>query len=666
MGQKIHPIGLRLGYSRKWKSNWFFDSKNYPLFLHLNFNIENFFKGFLYYYPKKTLLINSQIIKLPSNKLFIFIFFYRLRKKRIKKKYIRFWKIKKWKNNLKKKLIDKKKAFLNENIYNFKNNKFHLKNIIINFFNKKNLIIYKKKKIKNFFIIKVILFLKNIINIFKLLLLLKKKKLKKLKILKFKIYYKLKYIFILNILINLKIKNILLKNNIIFYWIFKLYNILNKRQYLYNSLIFNFYLKNKIKKRILKIKKNKILLNKKKIKFLIKQNNLIFKILDKKIFNKYYIKYLNKSKKYKRVFKLKKFNNILKNNMLLKLQKNNNILLKQNSLKILNIKKKLKKKFFEKKKFINLNFKKTPFKKYFNIKILKKKKLYIKKKNLKKKIYSIKKFSNFFSYIKKFLTLITNTKISIIFINSLSFCKYYYFTQKKKKFKNTEKFNLLKIQRYLFNRYKYNAVFIKDYVHLCFIGLLLKNIEIIVKFIGHLFKHLPKNRKQLKLLTFVTQCLKIICENRKEIIGIKFQLKGRLNRRTRTKRYVFKKGILPIQTQDTFLEYAYSNGFTRSGIIGIKLWILYNKFFIKKLKSKFLEYFLYSKYKIKFNFNFFVQKWIKVYKKNIFKPKKNNYINKRDLRIKQKFQLILNKLDDMLKKKKENAIKTKPKKIQKK
>jgi hypothetical protein len=82
MGHKAHPVGLRLGIHRKWKSNWFFISKNYPKFIHLNLNIEKFFRGFLYFYSIKTLLLKCQLIKLASNQLFIFVFYYRFRKKK--------------------------------------------------------------------------------------------------------------------------------------------------------------------------------------------------------------------------------------------------------------------------------------------------------------------------------------------------------------------------------------------------------------------------------------------------------------------------------------------------------------------------------------------------------------------------------------------------------
>jgi hypothetical protein len=86
------------------------------------------------------------------------------------------------------------------------------------------------------------------------------------------------------------------------------------------------------------------------------------------------------------------------------------------------------------------------------------------------------------------------------------------------------------------NKYKYNAIFIKDFVYLTFIAVLFKNTSCIVKFIAEQFKRLPKNRKQLKLLRFIQQSLKILCGQRKEITGFKLLIKGRLNRRTRTRK----------------------------------------------------------------------------------------------------------------------------------
>ncbi|HEX5636147.1 MAG TPA: 30S ribosomal protein S3, partial [Gammaproteobacteria bacterium] len=30
MGQKVHPVGIRLGISADWNSKWYANSKNYP------------------------------------------------------------------------------------------------------------------------------------------------------------------------------------------------------------------------------------------------------------------------------------------------------------------------------------------------------------------------------------------------------------------------------------------------------------------------------------------------------------------------------------------------------------------------------------------------------------------------------------------------------------
>ena len=99
-----------------------------------------------------------------------------------------------------------------------------------------------------------------------------------------------------------------------------------------------------------------------------------------------------------------------------------------------------------------------------------------------------------------------------------------------------QRYNVLQIQRYMTNRFKYDAIFIKDFIYLAFLGALLKNPQCLVQFIAVQFKRLPKNRKQFRLLNFINQTLQIFCQQRKEIFGIKLQITGRLNRRNRTHR----------------------------------------------------------------------------------------------------------------------------------
>lgn len=42
MGQKVHPIGIRLGIVKDWNSRWYADSQNYPVFLHQDLMVRDF------------------------------------------------------------------------------------------------------------------------------------------------------------------------------------------------------------------------------------------------------------------------------------------------------------------------------------------------------------------------------------------------------------------------------------------------------------------------------------------------------------------------------------------------------------------------------------------------------------------------------------------------
>lgn len=44
MGQKVHPIGIRLGITKDWASKWYADSKNYPGYVFADFQVRKFLK----------------------------------------------------------------------------------------------------------------------------------------------------------------------------------------------------------------------------------------------------------------------------------------------------------------------------------------------------------------------------------------------------------------------------------------------------------------------------------------------------------------------------------------------------------------------------------------------------------------------------------------------
>ncbi len=48
MGQKVHPIGFRLGIVRSWESNWYFD-KDYSKYLHQDLMVRKFVKKKLFH-----------------------------------------------------------------------------------------------------------------------------------------------------------------------------------------------------------------------------------------------------------------------------------------------------------------------------------------------------------------------------------------------------------------------------------------------------------------------------------------------------------------------------------------------------------------------------------------------------------------------------------------
>jgi small subunit ribosomal protein S3 len=45
MGQKVHPIGIRLGITKDWASKWYADSKQYPEYVHTDFRVREFLKN---------------------------------------------------------------------------------------------------------------------------------------------------------------------------------------------------------------------------------------------------------------------------------------------------------------------------------------------------------------------------------------------------------------------------------------------------------------------------------------------------------------------------------------------------------------------------------------------------------------------------------------------
>ena len=44
MGQKVNPIGIRLGITREWSSKWYANKKEFPVHVHTDFRVREFLR----------------------------------------------------------------------------------------------------------------------------------------------------------------------------------------------------------------------------------------------------------------------------------------------------------------------------------------------------------------------------------------------------------------------------------------------------------------------------------------------------------------------------------------------------------------------------------------------------------------------------------------------
>jgi len=58
MGQKVHPTGIRLGYTKDWTSRWYANSQDYPEFLYQDIKVRELLKGKLAHASVSRIQIN--------------------------------------------------------------------------------------------------------------------------------------------------------------------------------------------------------------------------------------------------------------------------------------------------------------------------------------------------------------------------------------------------------------------------------------------------------------------------------------------------------------------------------------------------------------------------------------------------------------------------------
>jgi ribosomal protein S3 len=89
---------------------------------------------------------------------------------------------------------------------------------------------------------------------------------------------------------------------------------------------------------------------------------------------------------------------------------------------------------------------------------------------------------------------------------------------------------------------------------------------------------------------------------RKEIIGLKIKLKGRIDRWKRTKTWIADTGSIIFQSYNSYLDYGYTKGIVKKGTFSIRVWMQYKPIFINNFKTIIFKYYKYSKIKQKYKF----------------------------------------------------------------
>ena len=96
------------------------------------------------------------------------------------------------------------------------------------------------------------------------------------------------------------------------------------------------------------------------------------------------------------------------------------------------------------------------------------------------------------------------------------------------------------------------------------------------KYIAKYFKLLHRTRKINKFLLFLTRFVELtgsVSFNNLKVKGLKIQIKGRFNGAPRSKKRVFEKGSVPLQTVSSKINYSLTHINTSYGVFSVKVWI---------------------------------------------------------------------------------------------
>lgn len=655
-GQKVNPIGWRLGVHRKWKDNWIQKNNLNTRFLISNLYFKKYLEASLYTKKTRFLVLNNHNFMDKFKNTFSFIFFYKYLNSNYIKKRLNSSNISK-RNTYKRHLLFYKKFRKSLFLENFTNN-IYPKNlnipfdivldnqkININFYNIFYNINFKQKyyneKYFNFFFIWL-----TRKNLFNQILINKINWISK--------YFVNKLTFINKIIFKhlvIQTNNFLTKKDLLLYN----YNNENKfnnnfkRLFKQNNKIkLNFNRENKIKS--LKRKNIRLL---KTLKKFTSERKLLISILflesflkndkDISLKNQKSIRLIKEIKNnifFNLVFKKNYFNSININGGLKPLLYFHKRRLNLSRKKKNFIKKKLifsnsfKSKFFANKKnkltsyylsyYLNLLFwliKRNISKEHLFFESLIKTSLsnYNKNNNVskyqpyKKLIVQMKLFENL-KYLKLKFNIFLNTNFNMIFMNFISFYSardsfYNYNNKLNDNLLINKQSNFLTsqlLQPFRENDFiknftkllvkKYPSMDLDKSFKLIFFFLFLKDAKSLSKLIALKISSLKRNYRQT---TFIRNFLGLILRfinSFNDIKGIRIQVKGRFNKWSRTKSIIMEVGsFIKTQVFDYKLEFGSCKGVNKKGAFGVRVWLMYDKKFNLNYKKHFLNYWNYSK-----------------------------------------------------------------------
>lgn len=637
--QKVHPVGWRVGYYRKWKSLWFQEKINYGKYLHKMLFVEQMLESFFAFNVKPSIVCGIQILNKSSEDLNIFIYFYQLRDdSEIKNKRLDLL-LKKSFNNLLvlgwKKNKSVKNRYFSLNKQTFLEKSSFLENVNSLYFLKK---IGQSSNDFTFFymnsIIKKICYhnfvaknLKKIIHrtvyLYSIIKNTSKVNLIFIFFLQFfffdfsMVFDKIKYSFfkhLSNYIVD--VKTIFLqsffKNNSYSFFL-ENNNLILRQDHHFTTLIKNrimnlkdstlwrkkkitTYLKQKTQKRFYGLEKRLFNVHLRKLENKLKNNGVLTNKLKQFFINQIWNYTLFTKKKIKSLIQMRFFvESIIKNCFV-----QTNIENAQNKKFIKNVVgyASLFLQMIHKKLLVNKNSKRivnisneTVLKKYSKFyKFLLRRDLKLFDQNL---MYNL-------TDLEKSLSIITNQNVSLYFINSLSFLynkvRIFKKNYEKKDLRDEWKrkkaaFSFIKKHPQKVNRYgKQKGVLVKDLVLLILICIATRQLKPLVRFIGYQMSLLPKVKRQVPFLRFIMKTVLKLSWIFTPIKGVKIQIKGRFDRWRRRKSLISSSGIFPIQTISKDIEFSSTKGVIKKGTFGIRLWVHYDPTFHSDFKSTMQKY----------------------------------------------------------------------------